>query len=247
MFDQQELFAGYQPLADPWVRFNFVSSLDGAATVGGLSGGLNDPWDLQVFHTLRALAHVVVVGAGTIRVEGYDGVYLPEHYVAWRKHHGLPDHPRLVIISGGARLEPSHEVFNVGARKDPPIVFVGAMADPHRVAALEEVATVVSLPGEGAGVDVRGVVGHLSGMGYTQILSEGGPHLLGAFTKARMVDELCLTLSPWLVGGPSPRIAINETETPTPMGLINAKQGGAMVFFRYGRTLGPEASAPKEL
>src|SRR5690625_2314580 len=94
MFDHDTLHRTYQALADPWVRFNFVSSLDGAATVDGLSGGLNDPWDLRVFETLRAQAHAVVVGAGTIRNEGYDAVFLPDDHLAWRRARGWQDHPR---------------------------------------------------------------------------------------------------------------------------------------------------------
>ncbi len=49
-----------------------VTSLDGAATgADGRSGSINNDADHVVFEVLRALSHVVVVGAGTIRAEGY--------------------------------------------------------------------------------------------------------------------------------------------------------------------------------
>lgn len=247
MFDYDTLHRAYQALADPWVRFNFVSSLDGAATVDGLSGGLNDPWDLRVFETLRAQAHAVVVGAGTIRDEGYDAVFLPDHLLAWRRARGWQDHPRLVIISASGSLDPTHEVFAVGERKSAPLVVVGNQASNARVEALKPVAEVVRIPHEDAGVDIPGMIAYLVQEGYTQILSEGGPHLFGSFINAGMVDELCLTLSPFLVGGHGPRIVANGANHPRPMGLISMRQGGAMVFLRYGRVLGPEASGAKEL
>ena len=62
----------------PWLRANMISSLDGAATgPDGLTGSINGPADLRVFTTLRALADVVVVGAGTVRAEGYGQPRVP--------------------------------------------------------------------------------------------------------------------------------------------------------------------------
>src|SRR5207249_8360577 len=55
----------------PHLRLNFVASPDGAATVDGVSAGLQTPGDNRVFELLRDLADVVLVGAGTIRQEGY--------------------------------------------------------------------------------------------------------------------------------------------------------------------------------
>ncbi len=49
------------------VRLNFVSSIDGAATRDGRSGGLGGPADKRYFDLLRRVADVVVVGAGTVR------------------------------------------------------------------------------------------------------------------------------------------------------------------------------------
>ncbi len=65
---------GYPDRLDrPWIRTNFVSSIDGAVTVDGVSAGLGTPADKRVFAVLRELADVVVVGAGTVRSENYGG------------------------------------------------------------------------------------------------------------------------------------------------------------------------------
>ena len=50
-----------------WVRANMVASLDGAASLNGRSRGLSSDWDRQVFAMLRAIADVILVGAGTAR------------------------------------------------------------------------------------------------------------------------------------------------------------------------------------
>src|SRR5205823_5239478 len=60
-----------------------VASLDGAATVRGRTGGLSGGADRQVFAMLRALADVIVVGAGTARIEGYGPVRPGREGVRW--------------------------------------------------------------------------------------------------------------------------------------------------------------------
>ena len=57
-----------------WLRANMVTSMDGAATLLGRSGGLSSEWDQQVFAMLRALTDVILVGAGTVRAEHYGPV-----------------------------------------------------------------------------------------------------------------------------------------------------------------------------
>src|SRR5262245_53009577 len=66
------------------VRVNFVSSLDGAATLDGLSEGLSGPEDKRVFGILRMLCDALVVGAGTVRNEKYRAVRLSPERRAWR-------------------------------------------------------------------------------------------------------------------------------------------------------------------
>jgi riboflavin biosynthesis pyrimidine reductase len=46
------------------------------------------------------------------------------------------------------------------------------------------------------------------------VLVEGGPTLNGELARAGLVDELCLTLSPHLVGGDGPRLLAGPTLVP---------------------------------
>jgi riboflavin biosynthesis pyrimidine reductase len=81
------------------VRVNFVSSIDGAATHNGLSGGLSGPADKRHFELLRRVCDVVLVGAGTVRAEGYGSIRVSDASVRWRRAHGMPDHPVFAIVS----------------------------------------------------------------------------------------------------------------------------------------------------
>ena len=97
--------------ADPVLRVNFVSSVDGAATRDGLSGGLGDPADRRYFELLRRVADVVLVGAGTVRAEGYGPMRVSDASVAWREANGLTPHPVFAIVSGALDLDPGSRIF----------------------------------------------------------------------------------------------------------------------------------------
>ena len=73
-----DLAEAYAPPRGPWLRVNFVSTVDGAAQGGdGLSKSINNAADKRVFDTLRRRADCLVVGAGTLRAEGYDVPRVP--------------------------------------------------------------------------------------------------------------------------------------------------------------------------
>jgi 5-amino-6-(5-phosphoribosylamino)uracil reductase len=96
-------YAWPEPRAVPYVRVNFVSSLDGAVTVDGRSGGLGNAADKKVFHLLRELAEVVLVGGGTVRAEKYNGVQRPTR--------GRDTPPPVAVVTGTADLDPGSALF----------------------------------------------------------------------------------------------------------------------------------------
>jgi riboflavin biosynthesis pyrimidine reductase len=125
----------------PSVRFNFVSSIDGAATADGLSGGLSGQADKRVFDILRRLCDVVLVGAGTLRAEGYGAMRLDPTSVQWRRANGLADQPVFAIGSGRLDLDAASTVFTEAPLR-PVVVTIGA--SPHaKKEALSRVADVI--------------------------------------------------------------------------------------------------------
>lgn len=218
--------------AGPWVSFNFISSIDGAATVDGLSGQLGNAADQRIFTQLRQNAHVILVGAQTIRAEGYGGELLSPAAQLWRTRHGLPAHPPLAIVSGTLNLDPTLEVFTDAPVRPLVLTLESAPEGPRR--ALSEVADIVTVGRDS--LDARLLVGELAARGLHRIHSEGGPTLLGTFAAADMVDELRLTVSPLLVGGPAGRIAHGiGGHLPRGMTLASILKADSMLFLRYVR------------
>src|SRR6185312_11878007 len=113
------------------VRVNFVASIDGAATDHGLSGGLSGKADKRVFDLLRRLSDVILVGAGTLRAEGYGAMRLDPESVRLRHASGLTAQPVFAIVSGTLRLDPEAAVFS-DAPVRPIVVTVGGSSRPKR-------------------------------------------------------------------------------------------------------------------
>lgn len=212
------------------VRMNFVSSADGAVTLDGTSGALGGPTDRVLMQVLRTMADVVVVGAGTVRAEGYGGICVDDRDVDWRRARGLDDQPALAVVSGGLRLEPGDAVFAEAVRR-PVIVTTDAAADA-RGDAFDAVADV--LPCGRDDVDLAMMLDGFRQRGWTQVLCEGGPHLFGALLGAGLVDEVCLTLAPRFVGGGAGRIAQDAPEGDRRFGLPGVvTDDDGFVFLRY--------------
>lgn len=95
----EELLRAYETPTIPWLRMNFISSLDGAATRDGRAGGLADSADRHVFELLRWWADVILVGAGTVRIEEYGPMRTPDRAAGWRAEHGRAEQPLTAIVS----------------------------------------------------------------------------------------------------------------------------------------------------
>ena len=234
--DDRQLLDWYAPGpgTEPFVRFNFVSSTDGAASIGGLSGALGTAPDHRVFMLLRRLADAIVVGAGTIRAEGYEGELLDAASRAWRLANGMPERPLLVVVSGRLDLDAHSALFTKNPGK---ILLLGSgSADPGRAAALGAVAEVVAAPAPGPAIDPRWIIQTLHARGLRVLHSEGGPTLLADFQRADALDSLCVTYSPVLAGGDGPRISRgHQGDAPRHLGLNLLLEEDGTLLAEYRR------------
>ncbi|WP_163504812.1 pyrimidine reductase family protein [Fodinicola acaciae] len=213
----------------PLLRINFVASTDGAATLDGRSGGLSNEADTQVFQLLRDVCDVVLVGAGTVRAESYEGTQVAADRQSWREAHGLPPQPRLAVVSSALDLAPSHRIFSQAR----PILITHAGSPADKRAELSAVADLI-VTGVST-VDLTDAVRQLRELGLRHILCEGGPLLHGALQAEDLVDELCLTISPMSAGPGAPRITEGAATFPRQLSLAHALEADGMLILRYTR------------
>jgi 5-amino-6-(5-phosphoribosylamino)uracil reductase len=182
-----------------------VMSLDGSTVVNGRSGDLSHPVDAALLSALRRQADVILVGAGTVRAEGY----------------GPPRRPgqRIVVVSRTGDVDHSAPLFTSGA---------GMLALP-------EDAPSVPVPSVRAGtgtVDLAGIVAQLDA---EVIQAEGGASLNAALAEVDLLDELNVTLAPWVAGGDGPRLTSGAPALMHRLRLAQLAEHEDYVFMRWLR------------
>lgn len=190
----------------PWVILSMVHSIDGSTSLSGVSGPLGSQADQAVFSTLRSRADVLLVGARTVRAEGYQPL----------KRAGQ----RLAIVSGSGVLpwdEPvyTHAQTVIVAPEDGPALPVSALR-----------------AGRGR-VDLKRALDLLR---PRVVLLEGGSSLNAQMLTLGLVDELCITTAPVTVVGLGPRIAQSTTETIQTFRLAQILEQDGYLFSRYFRS-----------
>jgi riboflavin biosynthesis pyrimidine reductase len=187
-----------------------VASLDGSTVVDGRSGGLSNPHDSEVFLTLRDLADVILVGAGTVRAERY----------------GTPKAgQRVGVVSNSGRVDTTSALFTSGSG----FLIAPEAAPESPVDTVRAGATSVDLP-----LAVSMLDGIVPGVAFVH--AEGGPQLNGALATADLIDELNLTLSPYLAGGDGPRLSVGGADLSSAFELAHVVVDEAsFVFSRWVR------------
>jgi riboflavin biosynthesis pyrimidine reductase len=234
----RELAELYAYPAGPVLRANMVASADGAASLDGASAGLSGAADRHVFALNRTLADVILVGAGTVRDEGYKPVRIRELWKHLRE--GRTPTPPIAVISGRLDLDPESPLFTSAPPHARTIVLTAAHADACTRAALEKHADVI-VAGQ-ARVDPSLALAALRDRGFPRILTEGGPSILAQFTAAGLLDELCLTVAPLLAGPAAPRIVTGApfladgAPAPVPLRLAHIIEADGFLLNRYQRS-----------
>ena len=194
-----------RPAGRPWLGVCMVSSIDGSTVVDSNSRSLSSPTDQEVLLTLRDLADVLIVGAATVRIEGY----------------GPPRKrgQRVGVVSRRGDVDASTPLFTSGAG----FLILPEDAPP---------TTIESVRAGTGDVDFAGALAQLDA---NFVQAEGGALLNGALSAADVIDELNLTISPQLAGGDGPRVTSGSVQVSRKMRLAHVLEEDGFLFTRYLR------------
>jgi len=225
----EDLLALYRDPPDG-VRANMIMSLDGAAAFDGVAGPLSDANDQSLLLALRSYADVVLVGAGTVRAEGYGPVRLTPAQVAERRERwGTDAIPAIAVVTHTGRVPAS--LFAEPAQR--PILITTALAARERPQLAEHADLLIA--GDSA-VNLESALRTLRTRGMHRILCEGGPTLLDELVANDLVDEMCLTISPTLAATPgTTRPGAPALTVPARLTLGHAVTLENYVYLRYVR------------
>jgi len=224
---------GYRPWeqpheARPFLAMNFAATVDGRATIGGVSGPIGSGADTAMLAGLRAHFDAVMIGAGTMRAERYGRVVPSPERRERRERIGLAGDALMVIVSGRLDLPWDARLFTDGGGR--VLIFTASEAQPPAV------ATPLEIVRHEGFVDIVEALRHLrQEHDVRALLCEGGPGLHGELEGGGLVDELFLTIAPKLAGGEAPRILEGELPAPAALELAWLLEEDGELFARYRR------------
>ena len=224
-----DVYDSARPPHGRWLRANFVASLDGRIVDrDGRSAGLGGEGDRQMFRALRAHADAILVGAGTVRAERYGPHRVAQELAPRRVRDGRARPAAVAVVSASLDLDFDSELFT--AAVTPTVVMTHASTPADRRRRAEEAGRLLVAGREH--VDLAEGLRLLRAQGFDSILCEGGPELFAALVQQGLVDELCLTLSPMLVGRDGPSV-VRDLPADERARLDWAAEQGSELFLRY--------------
>jgi riboflavin biosynthesis pyrimidine reductase len=201
----------------PWVLANMVAGIDGSVAVQGRTKEMSSEADRALFHHLRTLADVILVGAKTVR---------DEHYGPHRPKDGSAPNP-IAVVTNSLELDLATPFFTEAVAR--PIIITSERAPADAVERARAVADVRIVGTDG--VDFGAAIDALGGV----VLAEGGPTVLAEIMKVDRLDELCLTIAPLAGGDPGRIVADSLSGHLVRFALASAQTDGDDVFLRYVR------------
>lgn len=194
-----------RPDGRPWLCVCMVASIDGSTVVDSNSRSLSSKTDQEVLLTLRELADVLIVGAATVRIEGY----------------GPPRKrgQRVGVVSRRGDVDATSPLFTSGAG----FLILPEDAPPTPIDSIR------------AGTGEVDFAGALAQLDANFVQAEGGAQLNGALSAADVIDELNLTISPQLAGGDGPRVTSGSAQLSRKMRLAHLLEEDGFLFTRYLR------------
>ena len=234
----------------PHIIGNFVTTIDGVTSLGQSSATGSDisgfnSHDHMVMGILRAVADVVIVGAGTVRsfpnhIWTAEHIYRPlaNEYSKLRLRLAKGEQPLNVIVSGSGNIDPSLPVLHCN-EVSTAIVTSQNGEDHLRRRGVPNSVTVLEMDGQ-APFNAKNIINTVTAFRDGLILVEGGPQMIGCFFAEKLLDELFLTIAPQLAGRDSSQdrsglIAgqILAPDRPIWGQLASAKRGHDHLFLRY--------------
>ena len=208
----------YAPEPSNRVRLNMITSLTGSAVgADGTSETLTSRVDRAILGIIRGAADVVLVGASTVRAEGYLA----------------PRTAALAVVTTTGRLD-GHRFGDEDDRAGR-ILLVCPAARERAVAAERDAqgidAEVIAVPGD-ADLDPHAILEALRTHGLERVVCEGGPTLASRFVEARAVDELCVTVAPTIGPAPSPFIHVADGAPTSLHGMLVDEAGFSYLRLR---------------
>ena len=221
----------------PFVFINMAMTADGkTASANRAISTFGGKRDHDHLYELRATADAVMCGARTIDLNPVQLGSGGKEFERIRIKNGVAQFSLRVIVSGSGSINPRAEIFK--HRFSPILIITTERASARKLKLLKTLADDVFLGGE-TEIDFRSVLVWLkSKWNVNRLLCEGGGELNDALFRAKVVNELHLTLCPKILGGRNAAtiadgLGVRHLADATKLKLQSAKRHGDEIFLRF--------------
>jgi riboflavin-specific deaminase-like protein len=209
-------------------------SLDGKITTYRREAiSLGTDHDRRLMDELRSDTDAVIIGAGTVKLDGHPILMRYEDLKSKRIENGLPPHPINITLSRSLGIPTTRPFFH--HEETEKIVFTTRAAPAARIKKFSKLAEVVVLPGRSP--SPTDVLDHLGERKIKRVLLEGGGEMHFAFAKEGVVDDIYITITPRLLGGTNAPTVLDGKGFPAAqhplLRLVSTRRIGDELFLKY--------------
>ena len=215
----------------PAIALNMVASVDGATALGGRVGRLTGPVDQALLRRLREQSDAVLVGAATVRAEGYGTLLRPDARERRERERGSAE-PLLCVVSRDASLPRDAPALRAAPG---PLIFLTSDSAvlPDAARTVLAIRSPAARPGDP--VALRPLLARLRAEhGVERVICEGGSQLNAALLAEAVVGELFVAVSPLVAREPGSPPLVAGVSAPLDLELLAHAAADDFVFLRYG-------------
>jgi 2,5-diamino-6-(ribosylamino)-4(3H)-pyrimidinone 5'-phosphate reductase len=174
----------------PYIILSAAMTIDGKIASRAGDPELSDEEDWREVHKLRAQVDAIMVGKGTILKDN------PKLHIKIHDHAGY----YRIIIDSNLNIPIESNVISFQPEKYPTIICTTENVPINKIKKYEQKVKIIQ-SGKGEKVDLRKLMPLLKDYEIQTILLEGGGNLNWSFIKEDLINEIRLTVAPWIVGG----------------------------------------------
>ncbi|MFW9941071.1 MAG: 2,5-diamino-6-(ribosylamino)-4(3H)-pyrimidinone 5'-phosphate reductase [Candidatus Thorarchaeota archaeon] len=214
----------------PYIILSAAMTIDGKIASKEGDPKLSDEVDWKEVHKLRTQVDAIMVGKGTILKDN------PKLHIKFYEHTGY----YRIVVDSNLTIPMESKVISFEPEKYPTIICTTENVPIKKISKYEEKKIKVIQSGKGEKVDLRKLMPLLKKLEIHTILLEGGGNLNWSFIENDLIDEIRLTIAPWIVGGKEATslvegIGFESMNEALKFDLIELKHRDNYVVLKYKR------------
>lgn len=175
----------------PYIILSAAMTIDGKIASKTGDPELSDEQDWKEVHKLRTQVDGIIVGKNTILKDN------PKLHIKFYNHKGY----YRIVIDSNLSIPIDSNIITFQPQTYPTIICTTENVSLKKIRNFESRGVKILKSGKGRKVNISNLMPLLYKIGMQKLLLEGGGTLNWSFIKKNLVDEIRLTIAPWMVGG----------------------------------------------